>query len=601
MQRSGILTKLFLLMCASLVSGGAATELVIEPSHDDVGSSVGDVTLDLRDADQEAAQRLSQGLSVRLRYPYSAVTLTTDLHRGGYLGVHVRAASAGGAILRMRVGDRLYEQRWGDGPTHEVDEVFVMPLPPGERRTQISVFQGTVVIDRYVISGDPIAGTRLQGQRFESSPVDGYHGIWYYNQATDDEYVYKYSGGLGTYCAKHLPFAVHRPEAGKTFFTYGGADAEDGSLNIMAAYYEHATGMVPHPTLLARKGTTDAHDNPVISVDDRGFVWILASNHGPSRPALLFRSQRPYDVTRFDWVRLMNASYPQLLRPEGQGFFLFHTIYDGGRMLHWTKSHDGIEWTPPLPIARIHEGHYQVSNCQGQRLGTAFNYHPRGLGLNHRTNLYYMQSSDGGDTWTNAQGETLALPLTEPHNPALIRDYEADGLKVYMKDLNFDAAGNPIILHLVSGGWEPGPENGPRTWMVAHWTGVEWAFHSITDSGNNYDTGSIHVEADGTWRVIGPTDLGPQPYNPGGEVAMWVSRDEGETWRRVRRLTRDSEYNHTYVRRPVDAHPGFYGFWADGHARERSPSRLYFCDRLGAVWRLPESMPGAVGRPERVH
>ena len=45
---------------------------------------------------------------------------------------------------------------------------------------------------------------------------DGYRGIWYYNQASGDEYVYKYSGGLATYCAKHRPFAVYRPEVEKT-------------------------------------------------------------------------------------------------------------------------------------------------------------------------------------------------------------------------------------------------------------------------------------------------------------------------------------------------------------------------------------------------
>ena len=50
----------------------------------------------------------------------------------------------------------------------------------------------------------------------------GYRGIWYYNQPSGDEYVYKYSGGLGTYCAKHRPFAVYRPEVDKTFFCYGG-------------------------------------------------------------------------------------------------------------------------------------------------------------------------------------------------------------------------------------------------------------------------------------------------------------------------------------------------------------------------------------------
>jgi hypothetical protein len=52
--------------------------------------------------------------------------------------------------------------------------------------------------------------------------ADGYRGIWYMNQRTEDEYRFKYSGGLGTYCAKHSPFAVYRPEVNKTFFCFGG-------------------------------------------------------------------------------------------------------------------------------------------------------------------------------------------------------------------------------------------------------------------------------------------------------------------------------------------------------------------------------------------
>ena len=51
---------------------------------------------------------------------------------------------------------------------------------------------------------------------------DGYRGIWYQRQKLDSEYRYKYSGGLGTYCAKHQPFAIYRPEVNKTFFCYGG-------------------------------------------------------------------------------------------------------------------------------------------------------------------------------------------------------------------------------------------------------------------------------------------------------------------------------------------------------------------------------------------
>ncbi|NQT50982.1 hypothetical protein HQ576_02970, partial [bacterium] len=48
------------------------------------------------------------------------------------------------------------------------------------------------------------------------------------------------------------------------------------------------------------------------------------------------------------------------------------------------------------------------------------------------------------------------------------------------------------------------------------------------------------------------------------------------------------------------AHPDFYGFWADGHGRKPSDSRLYFCDRDGNVFRLPVKMDGDTAKPERV-
>ena len=82
---------------------------------------------------------------------------------------------------------------------------------------------------------------------------------------------------------------------------------------------------------------------------------------------------------------------------------------------------------------------------------------------------------------------------------------------------------------------------------------------------------------------------------------MWVSKDEGATWTKERSITHDSPYNHTYCRRPLNAHPDFYAFWADGHGRQPSESRLYFCDQTGTrVRRLPYVMEGDTAKPEEV-
>jgi hypothetical protein len=170
---------------------------------------------------------------------------------------------------------------------------------------------------------------------------------------------------------------------------------------------------------------------------------------------------------------------------------------------------------------------------------------------------------------------------------------------VYLKDLNYDAQGRPVILFLTSQGFEPGPANGPREWKTARWTGDAWDVRVVTTSGNNYDHGSLYLEPDGTWRIIAPTEMGPQPYNPGGEMVLWTSGDQGRSWTRAKQLTRNSPRNHTYARRPLNAHPAFYAFWADGHARQPSESFLYFTDREGRhVWRLPARMNGDFARPE---
>jgi hypothetical protein len=154
---------------------------------------------------------------------------------------------------------------------------------------------------------------------------------------------------------------------------------------------------------------------------------------------------------------------------------------------------------------------------------------------------------------------------------------------------------------VTSRGFQSGPENDPRTWTTARWTGTAWLFRPATTSSSNYDVGCLHIEEDETWRIIGPTDPGPQPYNPGGEMVCWTSTDQGRLWHKQRVITKNSRFNHTYARRPVNAHPDFYAFWADGDAREPSESRLYFCNQSGQdVFQLPPEMKAEYESPRPV-
>ena len=76
----------------------------------------------------------------------------------------------------------------------------------------------------------------------------------------------------------------------------------------------------------------------------------------------------------------------------------------------WTTSRDGYRWSAGAPLARMGRGQYQISWHRDGLVGTAFNYHPpafggntRRSGLNWRTNLYYVETDDGGRHWRSGR------------------------------------------------------------------------------------------------------------------------------------------------------------------------------------------------------
>jgi len=453
-----------------------------------------------------------------------------------------------------------------------------------------------------MLSGGLLVSRLISAEGDGQKIADGYTGIWYYNQPSNDEYVYKYSGGFATYPQQQSPIAIYAPAVNKTFFCYGGTVEGKQELLHMVSYYDHATGMVPKPTLLLNKKTEDAHDNPVMSIDDDGYLWIFSNAHGTSRPSFIHRSRKPYDIRDFELILTTNFSYGHPWWHPGKGFLFLQTLYeDKGRSLYWTTSQDGREWSKPQLLSRAELGHYEITAHQGDRTATVFNVHPTPVGLNERTNLYYMETSDMGKTWKTAGGKTIEVPVRSAVNPALVHDYRAEKLLVYLKEVAFGNDGNPVILYLTSKGYQSGPKNDPRAWHTARWTGKKWEIRDFTKSDHNYDFGALWIEKDGTWRVIAPTEPGPIPYTTGGDMVMWTSGNQGNSWKKVRRLTAAKQLNHGYARKPINAQPDFYALWADGDTKKPSVSHLYFTDKDGtAVWKLPETMTAEFAKPEKL-
>ena len=443
---------------------------------------------------------------------------------------------------------------------------------------------------------------------------DGYRGIWFtLGQFTDVpygkdgwngfwEYGDKYSGGLGTYTAKHVPIAVYAPAVKKTFFCYGGAKEGKRYLYNMISYYDHEKDCVPRPTIIHDKGgVNDPHDDSSLTIDPKGHLWVYVAGRARSRPGFVYRSVKPYDIDEFELISSDEICYPQPWYVQGEGIVELFTKYTGVRELYWNFRNPDGSRGEDQKLAGM-GGQYQTSFQQGRRIVTAFNRHPKG-NVDQRTDLYYLETRDLGKTWQTIDGETITPPLVDADNPARVKAYSDEKRLVYLNDITLDGDGNPVILVVTSSDHRPGPQGDPRTWEVLHHKDGVWRIHKVTDSTHNYDTGPIWVEKDGTWRIVGPTEQGPQRWGGGGEVAVWKSRDEGATWTRVHDVTKDSPRNNSYVRKVIGAEPNspFGVLWADGHSDKLSISRLYFADLEGkTVRRLPYDMEGDFATPDVV-
>ncbi len=480
--------------------------------------------------------------------------------------------------------------------------------------------------------------------------ADGYRGIWH-GQVQDNlpGHKYKYSGGLGTYPQQHSPIAIHRPEANKTFFVFGAAagdvqqDPAKNTLQLHIGMFDHATQRLSRPRILIDRREawqrTDTHENPTLTLDDQGHLYVVINTHGPATltsrhgqsgaASFIYRSVEPYAIDRFERIvgdiplteedrgsGGTNFSYANPWWIKGQGLVMLHVKYHSWseRTLAWlsgradAQAPGGFRWTPRQTLADVEQGHYGVSwrTPDGSSVGVALNFHPNQkvgqsdkTGLDSRTNLYFLSRTGLDQPWTTITGQPIdATPSTRAQlAPALVYDYLAEGKLVYLKELRYDTAGQPVIVYLTSRDYRPGMGGAGRMFHAARWDGNHWIIRDIASTDHNYDHGTLLIESaeagsqDETWRFVAPLGPGPQPGQTGGEMRMLISHDRGATWATSHRYTGISGVNHTYARPVLDAHRDLVALWADGHANQPSPSHLYFTNRDGSsVWRLPYRM-----------
>ncbi len=431
--------------------------------------------------------------------------------------------------------------------------------------------------------------------------AEGYRGLWYSPGKVGPLIGYPYGGGLGTYPSHHGPLACYAAAVKKTFFVYAGTNAPlenppaEQPYQASVGCFDHQAGTVSRPTVLfeAPAGT---HGAPAMTIDQDGRLWVFAAALGTPVKPTIYRSVRPYDISEFEKMGEDEFFSPQPWHIPGQGFVFIHGREVAGRLCVCSStSPDGLTWSAPTILAVTGSAQSWISGRFRGKVGVALSCRQDNAGVVEHSGLYYLETRDFGRTWTGLPNSKLSIPLDRPDNPALVREYGGNWLFL-PKDLNFDPMGGPLVLYLLRNVKQPVPRRDTRIWSTAKWVGREWEATGVLTSDHDYDSGCIAVERL-TWWLIAPTQPGSQPLASGGDLVNWQTETYGRSWY-PQPLTSAGPKNHNYVRRPVDADPGFFAFWADGNARRPSSSCLYFMNKDGDVYRLPATMTADAARPE---
>ena len=437
------------------------------------------------------------------------------------------------------------------------------------------------------------------------------------------------------------------------------AQGKAPALGIFVSRYNHVTGRVAKPVLVHMKCTNDPHDNAVINIDADGYVYVLVSGRGGIRGNFIFRSSSVNSIDGFvDFTPAMDNyvnHFNDLAQAEGKGrpfigkayrginypkmfwvdeqndlsrgyFRLVYTIYCGmsdgdtcnrSRQLYTAKMYvDGSEASiQEIKPLVAYKGHYAVANGRGRDIVVAFNVHPNSE-LNDRTNIYYMHSVDGGETWLNARNQELTLPLVSSTNldhVAVHEHYDPQypgsiAHRIYMKDVNFVGTGlnkMPTILYVGSISVDHVPSKTADHYLgKERWTGNSWIKSRLTNAvDHNYSSGMLFPN-DEEYRVFYPhTDDAKNNALAGGAVAYVDTKATDDATGLPTLVTEDvvnpmngsstyltdlCEFN--YIKPVLNGSHDFVGILAGGNMYQfRKTSPLFIVDLYGNVRRLPTS------------
>jgi len=287
---------------------------------------------------------------------------------------------------------------------------------------------------------------------------------------------------------------------------------------------------------------------PYIAVDTKGYIHLAGLNQKERGNVWYYHSSEPYDVSSFDegrYIHPRNYSSMAVDNNDDSLYYFGAGMHSGG-MGFMSRTFDGV-WSDGTllgtgqiiyPGVAIRDGIMHLIFCGWNPAGAVYE------------NVFYMQSSDSGRSWTRRDGTPIKIPFNcDRHAPKSFGpldrvsrsfleghfDSDTHNLQIFI-----DKQGRPHVLYCYVPAYFPRTEQLARMYnMHVRGDSNGWKHSLISDAPNvDINMSSIVEDNSGCFHCVCVYRTKDRKYF---DVGYCYSDDSGDNWSAVERLTDDAD------------------------------------------------------------
>jgi hypothetical protein len=407
----------------------------------------------------------------------------------------------------------------------------------------------------------------------------------------------------------------------KLFIVYNGdakpTDNDKGSAYPLLITYDPQDRSFSKPVRLGQRSSSDHHYSPIIWADEDDYLHVLFGCHKTPGTHLISEQPVKHGTSKVTWQEgpqiAPKLSYPTVHRIAGDKELIYYRT--DGHTSSWTyriSEDNGRTWIGPESDVtdldskgRLDWSSYQTKlvSKDGKYLHVVYTdyddnknspdpqrfFNPRynGLASNEwKYNLSYVKIDLETHIVRSGDGEVLKTPIDIDYSKANCEIWDTQWRGAGIPPvISLDESGEPTFLHVLS---EDNLET-HRYYYVRRVNG-NWIQTPICESNHQWNSGYLARDKNGSlhaYLLVGEGYLegGYMDRHGGGRMEEWVSRDKGNSWKKLRDLTANLEQYYGWRFNNVQpvVHPDgsivdgmllFYG-WKDKDAPEAKAFLLH--------------------------